>query len=263
MPVRQYVNLLKSENLHWGVALTLFTPFATTSELVDVASVKNLVALELTMSETASASNEETATALDSRIIRTWSEMAEGFSLAGDTGGAFAHLRVLKIAHQTEVTTTALRYLRTFPSLQHVIICNCPKIVHAFKSNRSIEGWHLSSSVSAGHHAPVSLPDQLYTEYKKSFELHSDGTDTASSLTQESPILGFQIGREMRQLSRETFTTLDLVRQCNPEQQEAQEPATKRPRQTFNHPKSGPRRPSRGMKERKARDLNSVLNDLL
>lgn len=267
MPVHQYLSLLKSDNLHWGVALTLFTPFASTPELVDIANVKNLVALDLTMSETASASNEETATALDNRIMRTWSEMAGDSSLAGETGRAFAHLRVLKIAHQTEVTTTALRYLRAFPSLRHVIICNCPNIIRAFKNNssRSIEGWHLSNSASAGYHSPVSLPDQLYTEYEKSWEAHSDITDATSSpsLSRDCPILGFQIGREMRQLSRKTFTTLDLVRQHNPEQQEAQEPPPKRPRQAPSHPGKPPGRSSRSMKERKARDLNSVLNDLL
>lgn len=263
MPVRQYLTLLQSDSLHWGVALTLFTPFANTPELVDVASVRNIVALELTTSGTASDSNEETATVLDDRIMRAWSEMAEMPSIAGEGGSAFAHLRVLKIAHQTEVTTTTLRCLRAFPSLQHVIICNCPNLIRAFRSNssRSIEGWHLSSSMM--YHTPVSLPDQLYTEYEESFEAHIDGTDTTPSLSRDCPILGFQIGREMRRLSKKTFTRLDLVRQHDPEPQEVQEPAAKKPRQASSHPGRAPGRSSRSMKERKARDLNSVLNDLL
>lgn len=265
MPVRQYLTLVKSDSLDWGVALALFTPFASTPELVDVASVRNLVALELSMSGTASASTEETTTALDDRIVRTWSEMAEKSSLAGEDGGAFAHLRVLKISHQTEVTTTTLRYLRAFPSLRHVIICNCPNLVRAFKNNNShpIESWGLSNSTE--YHPPVSLPDQLYTEYEGSLEANIDGTGTtpSTSIGRDCPILGFQIGREMRRPSKKAFTKLDLVRQHDPEQQEVQEPTAKKPRQAASHPRRASGRSSRSIKERKARDLNSVLHDLL
>ena len=265
MPLREYLTLLKSDSLHWGVALTLFTSFASIAELVEVASVKNLVALELNTSsglETVSHSTEGPMTTLNDRIMRTWSELAETPSSAGADGSAFAHLRVLKIVHQTQVSTSTLRYLRSFPSLRTLLVCDCPSIACAFEKSRfrAVEGWHPTGS---GEYQPVSHPDQLYGYYEQSFAAHIDSSDEAPSMRQDTPILGFQVGREMRPLSKKRFNMIHLVRQDGPAQQEDREPATKRPRQIVKQSQLDPAKPSRSIKERKGLDLDTVLNDLL
>lgn len=265
MPMCKYLDLLKSDSLHWGIALTLFMSFSSVPELVEVASVKNLVALELNTSselETVSHSTGEPMTALNDRIVRTWSELAETSLSAGTNDCAFAHLRVLKIAHQTQVSTTTLRYLRSFRSLQTLLICDCPNITHAFEKNRfrAMEGWHPTVS---GEYQPVSHPDQLYEYYEQSSAAQIDSGDEKSFMRQDTPILGFQIGRELRRPSKKRFNMIHLVRQDDPTHEESREPATKRPRQSSKPSKLAHARPSRSMKERKGLDLNAVLNDLL
>lgn len=264
MPMCKYLDLLKSNSLHWGVALTLFMSFSSVPELVEVASVKNLVALELNTSsepETVFHSTEEPVTTLSDRIMRTWSELAETPLSVGTDDCAFAHLRVFKIAHQTQVSTTTLRYLRSFKSLQTLLICDCPNITRAFEKNRfrAIEGWHPTVS---GEHQPVSHPDQLYEYYEQSSAAQIDSSDEPSFMRQDTPILGFQIGRELRRPSKKRFNMIHLVRQDDPAH-ESREPATKRPRQSSKPSTLAPAKPSRSMKKRKGLDLNTVLNDLL
>ena len=245
MPMRDYLDQIKSDTLHWGVALTLFTSFASVPELVDIANVKNLVALELNTSselETFSSETDLPMTSLNDRIVRTWSELT-----ASD---AFAHLRILRISHQKQVSPAILRYLRSFPSLRLLVICGCPNVARLFrKSSKAIEGWQptnilVDDDSDAAH-------DTVYGCYRASFTLDEDME--ASDI----PILSFQIGREMRRSTKTPlFDTMYLVRQGRPEQQETSEPAAKRQKVPGKH--------SRGtMREHKGKNLDSVLQEFL
>lgn len=258
MSMWEYLDLLKSDSLAWGVILTMFVSCASVPELVEIASVKNIVALELnTSSELETIFNTEigtSVTALNDRIVRTWSELEK-------SSGAFAHLRVLKISHQRQMSTVSLRYFKSFPSLRYLIIHDCPDLTRPFEDNdnpREIEGWKPMHLPKSFRPAPdLSHPDKLYKLYEDSFINSTE----ERSMSRDTPMLTFQVGREIRRGwdLKNRFRGMCLKRQSDwryqqqqEQQQESHDPATKR---TRHH---------RGvMKERKARDLNSVLQDLL
>lgn len=245
MPMRDYLNQIKSDTLHWGVALTLFTSFASVPELVEIANIKNLVALELnTSSELETFSNEPDLpmTALNDRIVRTWSDLA--------ASGAFAHLRVVRISHQKQVSPVILRFLRSFPSLRLLVICDCPNVSRLFKkSNKPIEGWQPVDIVADDDSDAVH--DKLYECYRASFTINED------TKAPDVPILSFQVGREMRRSTKTpSFDTIYLARQGHPEQQETSEPAAKRQKVPGKHSRAT-------MREHKGRNLDSVLQEFL
>ena len=255
MPMREYLDSMKSDTLSWGVALTLFTAFASMPELVDIASVKNLVALELNASsEIETLLNDKTTmpmAALNDRVVRTWSELAE-------SGTAFAHLQVLRLSYQEHVSKATLQYLKSFPSLRLLVVYNCPSLSSLFESdNQKIAGWQPVVDHST-HLEAAYTSDEIYGYYN--FIKESD--EKGPSMYRNTPILGFQIGREIRRpsKSRNTPDTVYLKRQNrHQEQEDTTDPPAKRPRQA-----SGPRAARRGtMKARKAKDLDGVLGDLI
>jgi len=245
MPMRDYLNQIKSDTLHWRVALTMFTSFASVPELVEISNVKNLVALELNTSselETFSSDTDLPMTALNDRIVRTWSELA-----ASD---AFAHLSVLRISHQKQVSPVILRYLRSFPLLRLLVICDCPSVSRLFKKNsKPIEGWQPMDTVVDDDDSDAAH-DKLYGCYRASFTINED------TKAPDVPILSFQIGREMRRSTKTpSFDTIYLVRQSHPEQ-ETSEPAAKRQKVPGRHSRVT-------MREHKGRNLDSVLQEFL
>lgn len=244
MPMRDYLNQIKSDTLHWGVALTLFTSFASVPELVEIANVKNLVALELNTSselETFSSETDLPMTALNDRIVRTWSDLA--------VSGAFAHLRVVRISHQKQVSPVILRLLRSFPSLRLLVICDCPNIARLFKKgSKAIEGWQPADILVDDD--SDTAHDKLYGCYRASFTMDED------TKAPDVPILSFQIGREMRRSTNTpSFDTIYLERQGHPEQ-ETPEPAAKRQKVPGKHSRAT-------MREHKGKNLNSVLQEFL
>ena len=255
MPMREYLDSMKSDTLSWGVALTLFTSFASMSELVELASVKNLVALELNASsELETLFNDKTTmpmAALNDRIVRTWSELAE-------SGAAFAHLQVLRLSHQGHVSRATLQHLRSFPSLCLLVVYNCPNLTSLFKNDhQAIEGWQPVADLST-HLETAYTSDEIYGYY--SFIKEND--EMGSSIDRNIPILGIQIGREMHRPSKSKNPpdTVYLRRQsCYQKQEDTPEPPSKRRKQA-----SGPQAARRGtMKQRKAKDLDDVLGDLI
>lgn len=256
MPMREYLDSMKSDALSWGVALTLFTAFASVPELVEIESVKNLVALELNASsEPETLVNDKTTmpmAGLNDRVVRTWSELAE-------SGAAFAHLQVLRLSYQEHVSRVTLQYLRSFPSLRLLVVYNCPSLSSLFNDNQTIEGWqpvvdhstHLEAAYASG---------EIYGYYN----FIRESEERNPSMDRNTPILGFQIGREIRRPSKSRNTPEVYLKRQKPqnrhqEQEDASEPPAKRPRQA-----SGPRAARRGtMKARRAKDLDGVLGDLI
>ena len=256
MPMREYLDSMKSDALSWGVALTLFTAFASMPELVGIESVKNLVALELNASsELETLLNDKTTmpmAALNDRVVRTWSELAE-------SGTAFAHLQVLRLSYQGHVSRATLQYLGSFPSLRLLVVYNCPSISSLFNDNQTIGGWQPVVDHSA-HLEAAYTSDEIYGYYN--FIRESEERDPSMDPnTPNTPILGFQIGREIRRPSKSRNTSeVYLMRQNRHQgQDDASEPPAKRPRQA-----SGPRAARRGtMKARRGKDLDGVLGDLI
>ncbi|KAL1961215.1 hypothetical protein VTO42DRAFT_3161 [Malbranchea cinnamomea] len=119
MPTRDYFNLISSDDLCWSTLLSISTGFLSLSELVDVARVTNLAALEISSSSQLGADEEPSPTVLTDRVLRNWGELA-------DTGGAFKQLRLLVLRSHAEVTDRLFSYLDHFPSLVAVMVIDCP-----------------------------------------------------------------------------------------------------------------------------------------
>lgn len=193
MPLRDYLSLMKSDSFSWGVTLAINTRFARTSELVDMATVRNLLALEIFTP----AQRDTTDDAMDTpfpkfsdRVLKTWSELAQ-------SSGAFAHLRCLRLFNQDSVTAQGIRYLTSFPALQTVVWRNWPRLDSQRTARNEIEGWDVISmpadSIRNDEQAPsCRSEDSLYHFYRRN---HDDEQTDGPAWARDIPILDFQIGQ--------------------------------------------------------------------
>lgn len=196
MPMRDYFGLVKDDALHWGVALTLSTEFARTPELVEIANVKNIVALEIstTLSKPQPDQDEDAApvAVLDDRIIRTWSELAQ-------TSGAFRYLRVLRVYHQEKLSPIIFQYFRVFPSLRVLVVQDCRGLTaESAKEAAETYGWEVGTqppSKDNKEETEIYDSDTVYECYEASDTL-LDGEEP--SIDRDTPILDFQLGQAVR-----------------------------------------------------------------
>ncbi|KAE8375075.1 hypothetical protein BDV26DRAFT_268590 [Aspergillus bertholletiae] len=255
LAMRDYLELVKSDSLKWRLVLSLATSFARVPELVEIASIRNMVALEVaTPSRVGTpADATEMPVALSDRIIRSWSELVW-------TSDAFSHLRVLKLCHQ-DLSAVVLRYLRAFPSLQVIVAYGCPGIHSLFTDGLEIDGWE-------SRPGQEDKPPALYELYQTSIA-NTDGESLA--LGQGVPILDFQIGQAIQKPKKvpTEAKTLYLYRTtaANLTEKPVLHIPTKRPREGVSasgeyYPRrSGPKRAV--MRDRKAKDLGEVLGKFL
>ncbi|PYI04893.1 hypothetical protein BO78DRAFT_158090 [Aspergillus sclerotiicarbonarius CBS 121057] len=244
MSMQEYLGLVKSDSLSWRAVLTLASSFARVPELVEISSIRNLVALEIaTPSHTAPVldDTEPPLATLSDRIVRTWSELAQD-------AGAFAHLRVLALYHQTDLSQLTLRYLRGFPSLQMVVAEGCPGLVSASAVNPDVDGWEV-----------VLQPERAETLYEY---YQSSVRDEAkeSSVLADAPILDFQVGQNTGRALGERLKKPRLVCLRRAKAYE-REPALKRARVAASARPQGGKRAV--MKERSAKDLGGILQEFL
>ncbi|RMJ23068.1 hypothetical protein PHISP_06073 [Aspergillus sp. HF37] len=240
MPMENYLGLVKSDTLRWRLALTVATEYARIPELVEIAALKNIVALEVISpphAQSISDSEGASMATLNNRVVRTWSELAQ-------SSGAFAYLSILRLHHQTELSGVALHYMRDFPSLRFIIVHNCPGVASA---GDCTEGWEVAA-------IPELLScTELHDCYTGMIDIGEKG---GQMLSQDIPVLDFQIGPSIHRASKRAGTPVCL-RRC--EESYTPEPAAKK------HKAGGPsgrnRSKKRVMKERKG-DLDSVLAEL-
>ncbi|KAF7597491.1 hypothetical protein BBP40_003738 [Aspergillus hancockii] len=256
LPMQAYLELAKSDSLKWQVVLTLASSFARVPELVEISSIRNLVALEVTTSPQAETPSDDTdtpVTALNDRIIRSWGEMVQA-------SAAFAHLRVLKLCHQN-LSGVVLRYLHTFPSLQVIVAYDCPGIHSMFTNSSAMHGWE-------SRPGPKGWAPAVYELYQTSLA-DTDGCQPPT-LSLDSPVLDFQIG-EFKQTTKRVPRNVKIVylyRMEGPGRTPAEKSAlhvpTKRPREgvsTLGEPQRRPGPKRAVMKDRKAKDLGDILGD--
>jgi hypothetical protein len=182
LSMRDYLGLVKSDSLGWQVVLTLAASYARVPELVGISEIKNLFALDIATPANPGPLPEDTdlqITALTDRIIRAWSELSQ-------TTGAFAHLRVLILRHQTELTRVALRYLSALPNLQTVVAYECPSISSACFGG-GVEGWTVEEMKRLA-------PANLYKFYEACCKASGDRDPTFA----KTPVLDFQLGEKRR-----------------------------------------------------------------
>ncbi|KAL3478245.1 hypothetical protein BJX99DRAFT_224884 [Aspergillus californicus] len=183
--MQEYLGLVKSDSLCWGVVLTLAISYARVPELVGVADIKNLVALEVDTPvklDEPSDDSDIPTTALTDRIIRAWSELAQ-------TVGAFSHFRALILRHQRALSKVALQYLATLPLLRTIVLYGCDGIFSAV-TRGEVHGW----TVTEAKQLP---PDTLYEFYQANSKIASGEASPVAI-----PILDFQIGQKTSPSSR-------------------------------------------------------------
>ncbi|RLL95742.1 hypothetical protein CFD26_103683 [Aspergillus turcosus] len=203
MTLREYWSVVKSDSLSWRAVLTLTPSFARAPELVEIANIKNLVALEIgrPLHLMPMPDNSEPHVAgLNDRIARTWSELAE-------SSGAFTHLRVLRLYCQPDLSPVGIRYLSALPGLCLIIAHGCPAL-NSFLKGESLaeDGWEVTTTPQftgkSCNQMEGSEPRTLYECYQTSFDASSERHAIEEGiLDRGSPVLNFRIVPEVPRVS--------------------------------------------------------------
>lgn len=242
MPMRDYLDLVKSDSLRWRLVLTVASEFARVPELVEISTLKNLVALEIISPPRSLAISDDEdvpMTTLNDRVVRTWSDLAR-FS------GTFAHLCILRLYHQTDLSRVALHYMRDFPSLRFIIVHNCPGLV---SSDCTGDGWEVAA-----------IPELLDpTSFYGCYTAMTDIGERSDTMSQDIPLLDFQIGQSTHGANKVKARARPVcLRRC--EESRIPEPATKKPKVEVYRATGRSKRPA--MRERSG-DVGMVLAELM
>ncbi|KAL4956926.1 hypothetical protein BDW69DRAFT_181061 [Aspergillus filifer] len=245
LSMREYLGLTKSDTLSWRVVLTLAASYARVPELVGISEIKNLVALDVATPADPDTLPDDAnvhVTALTDRIIRSWSELAQ-------TTDAFAHLQLLILRHQEDLSKVSLDYLSAFPVLKYIVAFDCPGLGSSL-ADGDLDGW----TVAKLKHSP---PKTLYGFY----DANCKSLSGKGQLTPESPVLDFQIG-QMRSKSRraDPHSAVYLQRTDDAPRVDPEPNTRKRNRGgTFDSQRDQPRKPKAVMKDR-TKDIGDVLS---
>lgn len=252
MSFRDYLDLARSDSLSWAVALTVVTKHARVPELVDIATLKNIVALDVISPFYGEAIPEDLAlsmTMLNDRVIRTWSELAK-------SSDSFAHLHTLRLYHQRDISAVVLRYLRDIPSLRFIMLHNCSNITRLLSDGcLEAHGWELLAD-------PQLLHSNSLVDYYKSGVRDMQSQRDAAKIDAETPLLNFQIGQTNHDKAKTSRGTQTIVLKACRISADGPGPVAKKPKVNHDAPgRIGGRRAV--MRERGGQDLQEVLGDLL
>ncbi|KAJ5818667.1 hypothetical protein N7474_004258 [Penicillium riverlandense] len=198
--VADYTDLIKSNAYCWRAILSIETKYASqTSDLLNLASIKNLVALEIN-NERGSLYDEDGnrrfLPEITVGLVRGWIELAQ-------PSGAWQHLRFLRIRCHQELLLAVLRPLLEFPQLQTVVIYDCENIsreIHQLRKQKqqgppNIEGWEVQRLdwLWRDHGEDVALASlrPLVDMYEASLQK----TDNPAGLL-DVPILEYQLSED-------------------------------------------------------------------
>ena len=134
-----YFNGLTSHDVSWLTCLRISPKQTRTADLVGIANITNLTALDLSDGRVTIDTRVST---FDERVLRTWSELAL-------SGRAFQHLRVLMFGWQEQLSFWLFKYLPRFPKLECVIMTDCPHLHQ--RNRRDWEQLALDAGFEARH----------------------------------------------------------------------------------------------------------------
>lgn len=146
MPLKGYIDIIKSDTCHWRAVLSLSSTYATVADLVDIGNLKNLVALEINgrvydPSMSARHSTREVIE-LDDGVVRSWAEAAQ-------STGSLQNLQVLRIYQQKSLTHHIFWMLEKLLRLKLVVIYQCDEITQELSHPKSrtklgvqVGGWN-------------------------------------------------------------------------------------------------------------------------
>ncbi|PYH82013.1 hypothetical protein BO82DRAFT_334985 [Aspergillus uvarum CBS 121591] len=249
MPMQDYLSLVKSDSLSWGAILTLAATYARVPDLVGLANIPNLIALEIaTPLQYEGVEDESDAPMVDlnDRVMRSWSELAQN-------SAGFANLRVLMLQFQSNISSVTLRYLRDLPALQLLVLNGCRAIPAGAAAGFELEGWAV---VDMGE-----VPKSLQSIYQNT--LQSDGAEKPT-FPVDAPTFSLQVGQTLKVLratSKQKHRAVGYNPICLRRIKDYAEPPVKKQRTTPDQRPAGPKRAV--MKERKLKDLGGLLQDFL
>ncbi|KAF3491007.1 CBS domain-containing protein [Arthroderma uncinatum] len=181
MPISDYLKLISSKNLDWAAVLSVSAEFFEPNELLDIANVTNLTALEIRSQPRRTEFEYEPITTISDRVIRGWSEMA----LAGS---AFGQLRILVLRLQPGISEHIFAYLDAFRSLTTFIMQGCSKLYR--KEARELAAKHGWESYTV-HFSDCSLYRIIM---KLGSELEPKSQDNTLMIN-ASPVVEFSLFR--------------------------------------------------------------------
>jgi hypothetical protein len=266
-PLKPYIEMMKSDCAYWKAVLAISAMHATTADLVAVANLKNLVALDIFSSAKKRPrvelddNAEGKGIGLTDRIVHSWLDVAE-------TAGSLQQLRILRLSHQLEITANALDMLEKLPKLQFLIIVGASKfsipILKSILENKGkkdavrVRGWVARKSNQTDtlydYNGPALECVKIYNHLMKA-DVSPDNNPQGQGcpvLGSDSPIMELNICPISHHDSDYFRSTIHLTRL--PKQE------TKRgPPQPDILKKQG----KRLMKDRPGRDIGDVLGDFL
>lgn len=136
----QYLDLIRvsGTKLHWTTTITLSNDHFDATDLVALSRVTNLVALGLSCPPPFLASQADLhpqPVSLSDRIIRGWADLAASRT-------AFAHLHILLLRSQPDVSDYAFALFSRFPSLVGIAVVECPQLTSvSARTAAQRNGW--------------------------------------------------------------------------------------------------------------------------
>ena len=116
LALQAYFTGINSRDASWLTCLRISPKETRTADLVAIANITSLAALDLSDGRVTIDTRIST---LDERVFRTWSELAQ-------SGHAFQRLRVLTFGWQEHLSCWLFKYLPHFPTLKRIIMTDCP-----------------------------------------------------------------------------------------------------------------------------------------
>jgi hypothetical protein len=195
LSMRDYLSLVKDDACSWATILSLWTEYALIPELVEIAQIHNIIALEINSPLRSAALDEsrsQDVATLNDRILRTWSELAQ-------TSGALKHLRVLKLYGQKDLSGITFQYISAFPSLEMCVVARSDGLTSLTATRVALEyGWSARQERERADIFNFSKPhgSQRTHEPSVKWEDHNDSWQLVPpTLPEDIPLLEFTVGQ--------------------------------------------------------------------
>lgn len=218
--MRDYLNLVKSAGCDWATQLVIWTEYAFTPELVEIADVLNLVSLEVNTGTTVAFQNDninQAISTVDDRILRTWAELIE-------SSGAFPHLRILKLNEQRHLTKAAFLYLSKFPSLEYCIVAMCDTLTSKSAITAAeAHGWQICQDNPTGAIYDFS---ERRVDFRTKWRDEVPASLIPSSLPKDIPVLEYIVGQKRERLAVGSFVYVFRRNRANTSETNKRKPDT-------------------------------------
>ncbi|KAJ5477087.1 hypothetical protein N7539_007231 [Penicillium diatomitis] len=137
--------MMHSRSHSWNAVLSFSTAYASTADLVNMAQITDLVALEINnetpVNKNTIAFQEHTSTGMDDSLVHSWLQGVQ-------SSGQFQRLQVLRLYEQKGLTSKVFWMLERFPQLKVVVLYRCEEITRCLNqklggSKRALlqNGW--------------------------------------------------------------------------------------------------------------------------